>query len=47
MKTDFKYFLNEKQLSDFDEFERKIKNITVEIEVDTNKLIVNAKQVHL
>ena len=45
MKEGFKYFLNEKQLSDFDEFERKIKNITVEIEVDTNKLTINAKQV--
>ena len=45
MKTGFKYFLNGKQLIDFDEFERKIKNIIIEIEVDTNKLTVNAKQI--
>lgn len=38
--TGFKYWLNEKQMRNFDEFERKIKNIEVEINID--KLNVRA-----
>jgi len=39
----FKYWLDDKQLRDFDEFERKTKNIEVKIEID--KLDVRAKTV--
>lgn len=41
--TGFKYFLNKVELKDYDEFEKKIKNLDVEISVDTNKLKVHAK----
>ena len=39
----FKYQLDGKEIKDFDEFEKKIKNIEVTIEVEN--LIVKAKMV--
>lgn len=39
----FNYYLDGKQLKDFDEFERKIKNIEVKIEVEN--LEIKAKTV--
>ena len=41
--TGFKYYLDEVELKDYDEFEKKIKKLDVEITVDTNKLKVNAR----
>lgn len=41
--TGFKYYLDKVELKDYDEFEKKIKNLNVEISVDTNKLKVNAR----
>jgi hypothetical protein len=45
MKTqgNFRYFLDDKEYDSFDAFEKAIKNINVEIEVNTNDLIVYAK----
>lgn len=39
--TGFKYYLNEVELKNYDEFEKKIKKLDIEITVDTNKLKVN------
>lgn len=41
----FKYFLDKVQLKNWDELEKKIKNINVEIKVDTENRELHAKTV--
>lgn len=41
----FKYFLDKVQLKNWDELEKKIKNINVEIKVDAEKRELHAKTV--
>ena len=41
----FKYFLDKVQLKNWDELEKKIKNINVEIKVDTENKELHAKTV--
>ena len=41
----FKYFLDKVQLKNWDELEKKIKNINVEIKVDAEKKELYAKTV--
>lgn len=41
----FKYFLNGVQLKDYDEWDKKIKNINVETTVDSTKLELHARTV--
>ncbi len=45
VKGNFRYFLDGKEYDSFDAFEKAIKNINVEIEVNTNDLIVYARTV--
>ena len=39
----FSYWFNDKEMKDFDEFERKIKDKEVKIEVDKDKLTLHAR----
>ena len=41
----FKYFLDKVQLKNWDELEKRIKNINVEIKVDTENRELHAKTV--
>ena len=41
----FKYFLDKVELKNWDELEKKIKNINVEIKVDTENRELHAKTV--
>ena len=41
----FKYFLDKVQLKNWDELEKKIKNINVEIKVDTENKELHAKTI--
>lgn len=41
----FKYFLDKVELKNWDELEKKIKNINVEIKVDTENKELHAKTV--
>jgi translation elongation factor P/translation initiation factor 5A len=45
MKTEgnFRYFLDDKEYDSFDAFEKAIKNVQVEIEVNSENLIIYAK----
>jgi hypothetical protein len=45
MKTqgNFRYFLDGKEYDSFDAFEKAIKNVQVEIEVNSENLIIYAK----
>jgi hypothetical protein len=43
VKGNFRYFLDDKEYDSFDAFEKAIKNINVEIGVNSENLIIYAK----
>ena len=43
-KGNFKYFLDGVQYKDFDAFEKAIKNIQVEVEVNSENLEIHARK---
>jgi hypothetical protein len=45
VQGNFKYVLDGVEIENFEKFEKAIKNINVEIEVNTNDLILYAKSV--